>query len=143
MSIETFRERVNLKIFNSKDIVLLIFRIQSSLVAVMAIGLLIYSIGFPQNDESRKVEIFFMKFLFGFYIFNYFVRFLYTFEPAKFLRSTWLELILVGIVINRSFQYAYFQNSIHTFNINSIGLWRISLCLSYSASVFTSNFADY
>ncbi len=99
MSIETFREKVNLKIFNSKEAVLLIFRIQSSLVAVMAIGLLIYSIGFPQNDESRLIEIFFLKFLFGFYILNYVVRFIYTFEPAKFLRSTWIELTLVILLL--------------------------------------------
>ena len=62
MSIETFREKVNLNIFNSKETVSLIFRILSSLVAVLAIGLLIYSIGFPQNEESRKIEIFFIKF---------------------------------------------------------------------------------
>ncbi len=95
MSIESFREKVNLKIFASKEAVLLIFRIQSSLVAMMAVGLLIYIIGFPQNDETRNIEIFFMKFLFAFYIVNYLVRFLYTFEPQKFLRTTWLELSLV------------------------------------------------
>ncbi len=99
MSIESFREKVNLKIFNSKDTVLLLFRIQSSLVAVMAIALLIYSIGFPQNDENRAVEIFFMKFLFGYYMLNYMVRFLYTFEPLKFLKSNWLELTIVLLLI--------------------------------------------
>lgn len=103
MSIDTFRERVNLRLFKSKETVLLIFRIQSSLVAVLAIGLLIYSIGFPQNDESRHVEIFFMKFLFGFYMLNYLVRFLYTFEPGKFLRSTWLELTLIMLLVIEAF----------------------------------------
>lgn len=99
MSIDTFREKVNLKLFSSKETVLLIFRIQSSLVATMAIGLLIYIVGFPQNDEIRSIEIYFMKFLFGFYILNYLVRFLYTFEPGKFLRSTWLELTLVTLLV--------------------------------------------
>jgi len=109
MSIETFREKVNLKIFASKEVVLLIFRIQSSLVAVMAIALLIYTIGFPQNDESRYIEIFFMKFLFGFYILNYAVRFLYTFEPAKFLKSTWLELSLVTLLVLEATSTLIFQ----------------------------------
>ena len=99
MSINTFRERVNLKLFSSKETVLLIFRIQSSIVATIAIGLLIYIIGFPQNDEIRHIEIYFMKFLFGFYILNYFVRFLYTFEPRKFFQSTWLELSLVILLL--------------------------------------------
>ena len=99
MSIESFREKVNLRIFASKEAVLLIFRIQSSLVAMMAVSLLIYIIGFPQNDEMRNIEIFFMKFLFAFYILNYVVRFIYTFEPIKFLRTTWLELTLVSLLL--------------------------------------------
>lgn len=99
MSIDTFRERVNLKLFSSKETVLMIFRIQSSLIATISIALLIYIVGFPQNDEIRHLEIFFMKFLFGFYILNYIVRFLYTFEPRKFFRSTWLELSLVILLI--------------------------------------------
>lgn len=99
MSIDTFRERVNLKLFSSKEAVLMIFSIQSSLIATISIALLIYIVGFPQNDEIRHLEIFFMKFLFGFYILNYIVRFLYTFEPRKYLRSTWLELSLVLLLI--------------------------------------------
>lgn len=99
MSLNTFREKVNLKLFSSKDTVLFIFRIQSALVAAMALAVLVYIVGFPQNDEIRRIEIFFMKFLFGFYVLNYFVRFLYTFEPRKFIRSTWLELILIGVIV--------------------------------------------
>ena len=99
MSLNTFRERVNLKIFSSKDTVLTIFKVQSSLVAAMAIALMVYIAGFPQNDEIRTIEIFFMKFLFGFYILNYFVRFFYTFEPGKFIRSTWLELTLIVLLL--------------------------------------------
>ncbi|MFM8950006.1 MAG: potassium transporter TrkG, partial [Bacteroidota bacterium] len=99
MTLNTFREKVNLRIFSSKETVLLIFRIQSALVAAMALGVLVYIVGFPQNDEIRGIEIFFMKFLFGFYVLNYLVRFLYTFEPAKFLRTTWLELTLIGVII--------------------------------------------
>ncbi|MFM7078189.1 MAG: potassium transporter TrkG, partial [Bacteroidota bacterium] len=99
MSINSIREKINLRLFSSKDTVLLLFRIQSALVAAMALGLLIYVLGFPQNDEIRTIEIFFMKFLFGFYILNYFVRFLYTFEPRKFIRTTWLELTLVILLL--------------------------------------------
>ena len=59
-SIERFREKVNLKIFSSKNIVLKIFRVQSVLVAFLGIAFLIYVFGFPQTDESRKVEIYFL-----------------------------------------------------------------------------------
>lgn len=112
MSIDTFRERVNLKLFSSKETVLMIFRIQSSLIATIAIALLIYIVGFPQNDEIRYLEIFFMKFLFGFYILNYIVRFLYTFEPRKFFRTTWLELALVLLLIVEAFGTLLFDASL-------------------------------
>jgi len=121
MSIEKFRERVNLKIFSSKETVLLIFRIQSSLVATLAIGLLIYIIGFPQNDEIRHIEIYFMKFLFGFYILNYIVRFLYTFEPAKFLRSTWLELALVILLVIEAISTLLFDEPVVKMFLTAIG----------------------
>jgi len=99
MSIDSFREKVNLRIFNSKETVLLIFRILSFVVAFLAVGLLTYAIGFPQTDESRIIEIFLIKFLFGFYILNYLVRFLYTFEPARFVKTTWLELVLIILLL--------------------------------------------
>ena len=95
MNINEFRERVNLRLFKSKETTLFVFSVLSSLVAVMAIGLLIYSIGFPQTPELRKIEIFFIKTLFGFYMINFLVRFLYTFEPLAFLKSNSLEFVLV------------------------------------------------
>jgi trk system potassium uptake protein len=121
MSIETFRERVNLKIFSSKETVLLLFRIQSSLVATMALGLLIYIVGFPQSDELRHIEIYFMKFLFGFYILNYMVRFLYTFEPGKFIRSTWLELVLVILLIVEATSTLFFSAPVVKNILTTIG----------------------
>ncbi|MBK9046133.1 MAG: hypothetical protein IPL74_05345 [Bacteroidetes bacterium] len=121
MSIDIFREKVNLKLFRSKETVMLLFRIQSSLVAVMAIALLIYSIGFPQNDESRKVEIFFMKFLFGFYMLNYLVRFLYTFEPAKFLKTTWLELTLISLLVIEAISTLLFNTPLVQSILNVLG----------------------
>src|SRR5512138_1363834 len=85
MSINEFREKVNLRLFKSKDTTLFIFGVLSSVIAMLGIGLLIYSIGFPQTPELRKIEIFF-------------VRFLYTFEPLHFLKSNMFEFVLVCIL---------------------------------------------
>lgn len=122
MSIDTFRERVNLKLFSSKETVLMIFRIQSSLIATISIALLIYIVGFPQNDEIRHLEIFFMKFLFGFYILNYIVRFLYTFEPRKYFRSTWLELSLVILLIIEALGTLIFDASLVRSLLSVVGM---------------------
>jgi trk system potassium uptake protein TrkH len=121
MSINSIREKINLRLFSSKETVLLLFRIQSALVAAMALGLLIYVLGFPQNDEIRSIEIFFMKFLFGFYILNYFVRLLYTFEPRKFIRTTWLELTLVILLLLEILTTALFGATFIKGILNLIG----------------------
>ncbi len=97
--INRFREYVNLKIFSSKIIVLNIIKVQSVLLAIMALSLLIYSFGYPQVEENLKIQIFFLKFIFGFYFLNYFVRFFYTFEPVKFLKKTWLEWSILIIIL--------------------------------------------
>lgn len=99
MSIDSFRERVNLRIFSSKSNVLNLFKVFSMIVAFIAVGVLVHSIGFPQTEEGRRVNIFLLKFLFGFYILNYLVRFIYTFEPARFIRNTWLELAILLMIV--------------------------------------------
>ncbi|HEX5002458.1 MAG TPA: potassium transporter TrkG [Bacteroidia bacterium] len=112
MSINEFREKVNLRLFKSKDTVLFIFGVLSSLIAVLAVGLLIYSIGFPQTPALRNVEMFFIKTLFGFYILNFIVRFLYTFEPLLFLKSNTLELGLVLLLTIEAFSSLLFNKPV-------------------------------
>ncbi|MCC6385187.1 MAG: ATPase [Bacteroidia bacterium] len=100
--INRLREKVNLKIFSSKGTVLKIIRVQSVFIALLGIALLVYVFGFPQTDETREIEILFLKFIFGFYLLTYLVRLFYTFEPAKFIRRTWLELLLLTLIIIES-----------------------------------------
>lgn len=120
-SVDRFREKVNLKIFSSKNIVLKIFKVQSVLVASFGIAFLIYVFGFPQTEESRKIEIYFLKFIFGFYLLNYFVRFIYTFEPGKFIRTTWLELVLLVLIIIEAFTDLVFDRPVVFHIVKSFG----------------------
>ncbi len=97
--VNRFREYVNLKIFSSKNVVLNIFRVQRVFVAFIATALLVYSFGFPENEDSKEIVFFFLKFIFAFYLLNFLARFVYTFEPRKFFRKTWLEWSILLLIV--------------------------------------------
>lgn len=99
MSIYSFREKVNLKIYSSKEKVLPWFARLSVFFALLSIGTLIYYYGFPNTPEHLATELFIFRCCFAFYILNYFARFFFTFEPIHFLHTTKFELILILILI--------------------------------------------
>ncbi len=126
--INRFREYVNLKIFSSKNVVLNTFRVLRLVVAFIALGLLIYSFGFPEQVEGRDIQIFFLKLIFGFYMLNFLVRFIYTFEPRKFFRRTWVEwsillVILVEAVSELIADYPIVFSLIHTAGSEDLSHW--------------------
>ena len=99
MSIYSFREKVNLKIYASKEKALWLFARLSIVFALLSIGTLIYYYGFPHTAERLSTELFIFRCCFVFYILNYFARFFYTFEPSAFLRNSRFELILILLLI--------------------------------------------
>ena len=99
MSIYSFREKVNLRIYSSKEKVLPWFERLSIVFAFLSIGTLIYYYGFPETPQHLKLQLFIFRCCFAFYIINYLARFFYTFEPARFLRTTKFELILILVLI--------------------------------------------
>ncbi|MBK5284251.1 MAG: ATPase, partial [Bacteroidia bacterium] len=99
MSVYSFREKVNLKIYSSKGMMLWLFARLSIVFAFLSIGTLIYYYGFPHNPTRLATELFIFRSCFVFYIINYFVRFFYTFEPALFLRETRFELVMIVLLI--------------------------------------------
>lgn len=105
MSIQHFREKVNLRIYNSKTQVLRLFRYIIAVVSLIALGTLTYYYGFPQTDESRKLLTIVIQGSFAFYILNYIVKFIYTFEPIRFLKRTWFEALLMVFLVFEGINY--------------------------------------
>jgi Trk-type K+ transport system membrane component len=99
MTLQKFRETVNLLLFKSKDRNLAYLQLISLGFSIFAIGSLVYFYGFPKTPESEERHLSIIRWSFGFYIFNYFIRFLYTFEPRQFLKQTRVELVMLSLVI--------------------------------------------
>ncbi|HET6242996.1 MAG: ATPase [Bacteroidetes bacterium] len=109
MSLQTFRERVNLYIYDSKERNLRILRYTSFFVSVFVISVLVFYYGFPQTTERQEILLGVIKVSFVFYIFSYITRFLYTFEPKEFLKRTWFEGLLMLLLVIDGFSYFFLR----------------------------------
>ena len=106
--IQSIREKVNLAIYDSKEKVLTNLRALSFIVSLIAIGTLIYYYGFPTSLSTREVLLAIIKSSFVFYVIRYLIRLFYTFEMAKFLKSTWFEGLLMLYLLVEGISYNFF-----------------------------------
>lgn len=146
MSINSFREWVNLRLFSSKQLVLQIFSGLSIAAAILSFALIVYVVGFPPSSENNAVQMIMMKSVFGFYLLNFFVRFLYTFEPRKFFKQTRLEWILLFLILIEAtssllFNFPLGENTLSLIlGHNSTRLY-LFLLLIFLLTLFIINFA--
>lgn len=104
--IEKFRETINLFIYKRKNSVLLWLRILRFFLVIMAMGTIIYFIGFPQTPHSNLLVLRTIRLIFFILIFSYFVRFFFDFEPRKFLHNHKYEgLVLLLILLNSIYRF--------------------------------------
>ncbi len=109
MSWNKFRERINLKLYGSKESVLKSLRIINLLVSVSAIGTLIYIYGFQHTTLEKEGLLNIIKGSFVFYIFQYFIRLIYDFQPKQFLRNTWFEGVIMLFLLIEGISYNFFD----------------------------------
>lgn len=109
MSLRSFRERVNIFLFDSKDRMLGILNYASLAVSLFAIAVLVYYFGYPQDDESRSFVIAVMRGSFGFYFAKYLIGFIYSFQPRLYLRETWFEGLLMALIFINSISLFVFD----------------------------------
>ena len=95
MTIRDIRERMNLFIYDSKRKVLGSLSFFNVLVALTALGVLVYYYGFPQTEYSKEICFNIIEASFGFYIVRFLIKLFYNFNPLKYLRKNWFESIII------------------------------------------------
>ena len=118
-SIHAIREYINIRLYDHKDKVIHGLRISSILISLIAFLALIYYHGVQVSAIERIWIARIIRLSLGFYVFKYFVRIFYDFHPKRFIKSTWLEgLLILLIVLNAFSRYAF-----NYFIISSFGEW--------------------
>lgn len=103
-----FRERVNLRLYDSKELVLKLLRITHIVVAVLMVAVLVYYYGFPQTEESGSTLMRLVEYSFAFYIFRFLVKFAYDFNPRKYISDNKFETILIAFLLVEGISYNFF-----------------------------------
>ena len=108
MSFRSFREKANIKLYNSKAVVLSTLKVFNLIVSVGAVGTLLYYHGFPQNQYSKMVVNQIIQGSFGFYILSFITRYVYDFEPLKFFKRYWFEGVIMLLLLVEGISYNFF-----------------------------------
>jgi Trk-type K+ transport system membrane component len=116
------REAVNLKLFNSKEIVLSVLRIFSLLVSFIAIGAIIYFHGFPKTDAAIRIYLNIIHTSLGFYLFKFLVRLLFDYKPTVFVKDNLLEGVIMLLVFIEGLGLVFFKTDLLNFLLKLFGL---------------------
>ena len=100
-AINRLREWINLRIYDSKTLVIRIFRYISVPLSIGAIVGLLVRHGFALSEEHLNLVDWLLKGTIGFYILKYVVELFYSFSPRQYLKdSRWEALLMVYMIAN-------------------------------------------
>ncbi|MAZ30583.1 MAG: ATPase [Flavobacteriales bacterium] len=103
MSINSFREKINLALYESKESVLNLFTFGSFATSFFVLCLFVYQFGFSPEDNTRAWIFLAVKGSFVFYILKYITNIIYCYEPILFIKESWLEFLLLCMIVINSF----------------------------------------
>ena len=99
MTWQSFRERANVWLYDSKERVLGTFQWLTLLVNLSALSVLAIYYGYEHDAETSASLFDVVKFSFGFYVLHYLVRVLYHFHPTTFFKETWAEGLVMAVLL--------------------------------------------
>ena len=99
MTWQSFRERANVWLYDSKERVLGTFQWLTLVVNLSALSVLAIYYGYEHDAETSASLFDVVKFSFGFYVLHYLVRVLYHFHPTTFFKETWAEGVVMAVLL--------------------------------------------
>ncbi|MEJ8801460.1 TrkH family potassium uptake protein [Pontibacter sp. H249] len=92
-------ETLNRVLYGSKLTAYAIMRRSTYVLSVLAVVLLIIAHGVVESPLRLQMLFYAIDVIFAVFVIIYFLRILYTFERVKFLKRTWFEGILMGVIL--------------------------------------------
>lgn len=110
--LDRIRERINVRLFSHKRIVLNILKVISILVSLFTLLVIIHFYGFPGNEANIRLIINVVTISISFYLLKYFTQVFYDFHPLDFIRRNLAEGIVLAIMLILILFYYFFGVSI-------------------------------
>lgn len=120
--INAFREKANIKLYDSRDRVLKDLRTAGVFISSLTILVLIGFHGFSLTLAQHAIVEFTVKFSIGFYILKYVAEFIYSFSPIQHLKATKWEGILMAFLFLNILSINVFGTEIMGFFGQVLGL---------------------
>jgi len=92
-------EQLNRLLYGSKLRAYALMRRTTYLLSLLSVGLLVYAHGVVQDPATMQYLFYAIDGILAVFVIIYFLRILYTFERVKFLRRTWFEGTLMGLIL--------------------------------------------
>jgi trk system potassium uptake protein len=89
--INVIRERINVRLFTHKQLVLRALRIISILVSLFTLGTIVFYYGFPGNEARASRILNIVSISVSFYLIKYFTQIFYDFHPRHFIKKNIAE----------------------------------------------------
>ncbi len=112
MSFQSFREKVNLGLYDSKKQVSHSLQITSLFVSLIVVVLMVLAFGFPLSLDHKEIIIIVVKTSLWFYVLKYIISIIYSFQPLKLLRETLFEGVLMTMLTVNFFSGLLFEKSL-------------------------------
>ncbi len=109
MNFKRIRESVNLWLYDSKGKVLNTLNILKVIITLLGVAVSILLFGFDNNASTHVLLLDLLRITFGFYVFHFVVRLIYDFHPWQYIKSHWLEAIMVGFLIIEGINHQFFD----------------------------------
>ena len=112
--VRNLKESLKLFLYNNKNVALRSLRFFSVLTGIFALGLMVYYYGFSHSNSETEKLVSYFKGLFGYYVFSYLIRLLYSLDIKSFITSSWHELVLLLLLsVDAIGYYILDENILH------------------------------
>ncbi len=106
--IQQLRERINLRLFSSKNGMMSVLTWGTFIFSIFALLAIVYYYGYPQTPASLKSIHLIIRASIWFYILKYLIRLLYDFHPGHFIRDNRLDSVVFVFMVIEEFFYIFF-----------------------------------
>jgi potassium uptake TrkH family protein len=112
MSFQSFREKVNLALYDSKKRVLHSMQITSLFVSLVVVILMVAAFGFPMTDHYNDIFLIVVRTSLWFYVLKFVVSLVYSYQPLKLIRETLFESTLMVLLTINFLSGVLFEKSL-------------------------------
>ena len=136
MTLQEFRERINVFLHPLREPTLGTLKAINVLVSLSAFGCLVAYYGVPLESDTASTLIGVIKGSFGFYVMHFLLRWLFDFHPLQFLRRNAFEAGLMGLLVIEGLSdlatgEVFLGRALDPLGIESVEDWTVWLVQAY------------